>query len=110
MGGTAAQVHYSAAVCGDGRVLPITATVGRHLVAEIDPLSHEGRHLLTSGFVTLCYEDGARAEKVPIQMVLDRLSSSLKSRRDAYPTLPGWAVHHDQVLRSIGRMKKSLKP
>jgi hypothetical protein len=104
------EVDYSAAVCGDGRVLPINATIGRRHVAEIDPCSNEGRELLTSGIVTLYYDDGAHAEKAPIQEILDRLSSGVKSRRDAHPELPGWAAHHDRVLRSIGRMRKTLKP
>lgn len=108
--GTLPEVEYSAAVCGDGRVLPITATIGRRLVAEIDPFSHEGRELLTTGVVTLYYDDGARAEKAPIQEILDHLISRVKSRRDAHPKLPGWAAHHDRVLRSIGRMRKTLKP
>ncbi|HEY3176468.1 MAG TPA: hypothetical protein VGK94_12000 [Candidatus Polarisedimenticolia bacterium] len=108
--GTLPEVEYTAAVCGDGRVLPITATVGRRLVAEIDPLSREGRELLTTGVVKLYYDDGARAEKAPIQEILDRLRSGVKGRRDAHADLPGWAAHHDRVLRSIGRMKRTLKP
>lgn len=45
--------HYSAPVCGDGRILPIIESVGRRFIREIDPSSHEGRRLLGEGRVAL---------------------------------------------------------
>lgn len=102
--------HHSAAVLGDGTILPIVEKLGRRVLREIDPLSSEGRSLLDSGRVTLWYDDGASVETAPIQQVLDHLRSAVLVRRDAYPKVPRWTDHHDQVLKSIGRMKRTLKP
>src|SRR2546426_6023171 len=104
------EKRHSAAVLGDGRILPIIETLGRRVLREIDPLSSEGRSLLDAGRVTLWYDDGARVETAPIQQVLDRLRSAVRVRRDAYPKVPRWTAHHDKLLKSIGRMKRSLKP
>lgn len=102
--------RYTAAVCGDGTILPITESLGRRHLREIDPLSSQGRDLLRRGRVTLCYEDGSRVETAPIQEVLDRMLSLTRRRRDTHPELQRWTRHHDRVLRSINRMKTRLKP
>src|SRR5438093_2853868 len=102
--------RHSAAVLGDGRILPIVEKLGRRVLREIDPLSPEGRSLLDSGRVTLWYDDGACVDTAPIQEVLDRLRSVVLRRRDAYPKVPRWTAHHDQILKSIRRMKRTLKP
>src|SRR5678816_1344714 len=97
--------QHRAAVLGDGKVFPIVETIGRRVLREIDPLSAEGRSLLDAGRVTLWFDDGARAETAPIQKILDELQSTVRQRRDAYPGMPRWTDHHDQLLKSIGRMK-----
>ena len=95
---------------GDGHILPIVETLGRRVIREIDPLSALGRTLLDSGRVTLWYDDGARVETAPIQTVLDRLRSSVLRSRSTYSKVPRWTTHHDELLKSIGRMKRTLKP
>ena len=97
-------------VLGDGSVLPIIETLGRRVIREIDPMSVEGRTLLGEGQVALWSDDGARVEVAPIQQVLDRMRTAVREKREAYPDLPAWTSHHDQVLKSIGRMKRTLKP
>ncbi len=97
-------------VLGDGRIMPIVETLGRRQIREIDPLSSDGRRLLADGHVTLCWEDGQRVEARPVVDVLDTLQSSARSRRDSGPGIPGWTVHHNRVIRSIGRMKRILRP
>jgi hypothetical protein len=104
------EKRHRAAVLGDGKVFPIVETLGRRVLREIDPLSSEGRSLLDAGKVTLWFDDGARAEMAPIQVVLDKLQSAVRQRRDVYPEMPRWTAHHDQLLKSIGRMKRTLKP
>src|SRR5262245_1251361 len=99
---------YSAAVLGDGRVTPITECLGRRLLREIDPLSSEGRSLLSSGRVMLWHEDGARREAVSIAEALDRQASRARTLGLTYPDLPEWTTHHDEMVRRIGRMKKAL--
>lgn len=101
---------YTAAVCGDGRIMPIVETLGRRQLREIDPLSVEGRDLLMSGDVTLCTDDGARVETAPIGDVLARLRTTTQVRRNAYPELPRWTQHHDLLLRNIRRMQRAFKP
>ncbi|MFQ5700238.1 MAG: hypothetical protein ACE5HU_00150 [Acidobacteriota bacterium] len=92
-------------------MLPITETLGRRRLREIDPLSAEGRRLLAQGHVRLCYEDGLRFETLPIRDVLDRLDAATRRSRGAYePQVRPWIDHHDKILRSIGNMKKKLKP
>ena len=103
------QKRYTAAICGDGTILPIAESLGRRHLRDIDPLSSQGRILLLAGRVTLCYEDGNRVEAAPIQEVLDRMLSVTQQRRDVYPDLQRWTRHHDLVLRSINRMKSKLK-
>ncbi|HKY31315.1 MAG TPA: hypothetical protein VJV23_02180 [Candidatus Polarisedimenticolia bacterium] len=107
--GSVSSLRYSAAVLGDGRVLPIHETLGRRHLRDIEPLSAEGRRLLSAGRVTLWYEDGSRAEAAPIRDVLDRIASRAAERRGDYPQVQAWTDHHDRVLRSIGRMKKVMK-
>ena len=100
----------TAMVLGDGRVLPIVETLGRRVIREIDPLSADGRRLLAEGLVTLCWEDGLRSETRPVVDVLDTIQSRTRSLRDSGPGTPGWTVHHNRVIRSIGRMKRILRP
>jgi len=102
--------RYAAAVCGDGRVLTITQTCGRRLIREIDPLSSHGRSLLAAGQVTLFYDDGRRVQTAPIDDVLGHMESAARVRRDAYPHVSEWTSHHDQVVKSIVRMKRRLDP
>ncbi len=104
-----ASARYTAAVCGDGRVLPIVERLGRRQVREIDPLSSRGRELLASGSVTLLYDGGERAEALAIDALLERLCERARGRRDAYPGLAQWTTHHDGVLRSLARMRRRLK-
>ena len=104
------EKQHRAAVLGDGKVFPIVETLGRRVLREIDPLSAEGRSLLDAGKVTLWIDDGARAEAAPIQKILDELQSAVRQRRDVYPEIPRWTAHHDQLLKSIRRMKRTLKP
>lgn len=100
--------RYVAAVCGDGRVMPITEMLGRRRLREIDPHSTTGRRLLSSGRVTLCFENG-RIERAPIEDVLDRLASIARGSRAAHPDLQPWASHHDRVLSAIARVRDRLK-
>src|SRR5262245_66252985 len=93
--GSVHEKRYSAAILGDGQVLPIIETLGRRMLREIDPMSSEGRSLLDEGKVTLWYDDGARVETAPIQQVLDRLRSTIRARRDVYAKVPRWTAHHD---------------
>jgi len=97
-------------VLGDGRILPIVETLGRRVIREIDPLSTDGRRLLAEGLVTLCWEDGLRSETRPVVDVLETIQSRTRSLRDSGPGIPGWTVHHNRVIRSIGRMKRILRP
>jgi len=103
------RLHYSTAILGDGRILPIVETMGRRLIREIDPMSAEGRNLLDTGMVTLWFDDGASVMTAPIQQVLARIQTSVRQRRDAYPGISRWTAHHDEVLRSIGRVKRTLR-
>lgn len=105
-----AEPRYRAAVLGDGSVLPIVETIGRRQIREIDPVSSEGRSLLSGGHVTLWYEDGARTDTLPIDDVLDRLLDLTARRRDALPHLKSWTSPHDRTLKSIRRMRKILAP
>ena len=102
--------RYEAGICGDGRVLPILERLGRRHLREIDPTSSEGRWLLAEGKVTLWFDDGTRSQTAPIDRVLDQILSATKSRRDANPGLPGWTSHHEQVLKSLYRVRRSLRP
>jgi hypothetical protein len=99
---------YSAAVLGDGHVLPIVEAIGRRQLREIEPLSREGRALLVSGRVTLWHDDGARRERIGIAEVLERQATRARALRAEHPDAPGCTQHHDRTLRSIGRMKKAL--
>jgi len=101
---------HTAMVLGDGRIMPIVETLGRRMIREIDPLSSDGRRLLADGRVALCWEDGLRFATRPVVDVLETLQSSARSRRDSGPAVPGWTVHHNRVIRSIGRMKRILRP
>lgn len=100
--------RYRAAVMGDGTVTPITERIGVRLIRQIEPLSAEGRALLSAGRVMLWHEDGARAEAMPIGEVLDRLVDETRRLRAAHPRVSGWTSHHDRVLRRIGRMRKAF--
>lgn len=102
--------RYQAAVLGDGRITPITETLGRRQIREIDPLSIEGRQLLAAGRVTLWFDNGARVETRPIHDVLEALDAATRARRRACPRLRSWTVPHDRILERIGQMKKILKP
>ena len=104
----AASKSYRAAVMGDGTVTPITERIGVRVIRQIEPLSAEGRALLSAGRVTLWHDDGARAEARPIGEVLDRLLLETRRLRAAHPRISGWTSHHDRVLRRIGRMRKAL--
>ena len=99
---------YSAAVLGNGHVMPIVESIGRRQLREIDPLSREGRALLVSARVTLWHDDGARREQIGIAEVLDRQATRARSLRAEHPDAPGCTRHHDRTLRSIGRMRKVL--
>jgi len=103
-------IRRTAMVLGDGRVMPIVETLGRRLIREIDPLSANGRRLLGDGRVTLCWEDGVRMEARPVADVLDTLQTNARTQRDAGPSHQAWMLHHNRVIRSIGRMKRILKP
>lgn len=107
-GATSTRKKYMAAVRGDGRVMPITETLGRRRLREIDPHSATGKRLLASGQVILCYGDG-RMERAPIQDVLDRLLSIARRDRAVHPDLRTWTSHHDRVLESIERERIKLK-
>lgn len=102
------QMRYTAMVLGDGTILPITGSLGRKLLREIDPFSREGRRLLRAGRVSLCFNDGARRMTASIQSILAGMESSLRAQRDAGPGVVDWRSHHDRMLRSIGRMKRRL--
>lgn len=108
MAGDEAFRKYRAAVLGDGHVMPIMETLGRRHLREIDPLSREGRALLKSGRVTLWHDDGARHDTIGIGTLLDRQAARAKALRAEHPELPGWTEHHDRMLRSITRMKRTL--
>jgi len=73
-------------------------------------MSFEGRSLLDSGRVTLWFNDGASVRTAPIQQVLDQIQSEARRRREAYPGMPRWTAHHDEVLKSIGRARRTYKP
>ncbi|HYR69212.1 MAG TPA: hypothetical protein VER77_04970, partial [Candidatus Dormibacteraeota bacterium] len=60
------EKRYTAIVCGDGRILPITETIGRRVLREIKPEGREGRKLLASGSVTLWTTDGRRYRNHPV--------------------------------------------
>ncbi len=108
-GPAAPRIRYAAMVLGDGTLLPITRMVGRRIIGEIDPLSSEGRRLLRTGRVTLCFADGTRIQTASIQSVLAGMESSVRAHRDGGPGVSDWKRHHDRVLRSIGRMKRRLR-
>ena len=101
--------RFSTAVLGDGRILPIVETIGRRLIREIDPASSEGRALLDSGRVTLWFNDGASVRTAPVHQVLDEILAEARRKRDVYPAMPSWTAHHDEVLRSIGRARRTYK-
>jgi hypothetical protein len=88
--------------------MPITESLGRRRLREIDPLSSTGRRLLSSGHVTLCYANG-RIEQATIQDVLDRLDSIARHDRAVHPDLQPWTSHHDRVLESIKCERVRLK-
>ena len=106
--GEVGGMRYVAAVCGDGRITPITETLGRRLIREIDPLSHDGRALLIGGRVTLFYDDGARVERAAIGTILDRMLETARLKRAEFPEIPQWTAHHDHLLESLTRMKRRL--
>jgi len=102
-------IRRTAMVLGDGTIMPIVETLGRRLIREVDPLSAKGRRLLGDGEVTLCWEDGVRMEARPVADVLDTLQTNARTQRDAGPPHQAWTLHHNRVIRSIGRMKRILK-
>jgi hypothetical protein len=108
MAGDPVTRKYHAAVLGDGQVMPIMETLGRRQLREIDPLSREGRALLGSGRVDLWHDDGARHGAMRIGELLDLKAAQTRARLVEHPELPGWAEHHDRLLRSITRMRKVL--
>ena len=96
-------------VLGDGRILPIIESLGRRQIREIDPLTVEGRRLLNDGRVRLCWEDGRRVDAMPVKDLLDRLLAETRTRQDSVPAgSVAWTLHHDRMLRRIGRMKRLL--
>lgn len=108
MAGDQVTRRYHAAVLGDGQVMPIIETLGRRQLREIDPLSREGRELLGAGRVDLWHDDGARHGTIRIGELLDQKAAQARARLGEHRELPGWAEHHDRVLRSITRMRKML--
>ena len=84
---------YTAHVCGDGRILPITESIGRRVLREIDPDSREGHALLKSGKVTLWVEDGHIPRRVPADQILSEMKQRLDERRAEHPRNKAWTSH-----------------
>jgi hypothetical protein len=99
---------YTAVVCGDGRVMPITETIGRRTIRDIDPESREGREMLQSGEVTLWSDEGRRIGKVPLSDLLSDMEAALNVRKRRHSEIPRWRRHHADMARSISRSKKAL--
>lgn len=79
---------YTAAVTGEGRVLPIVETVGRRVLRQISPESAEGERLLRDGRVNLWADDGTRARLDAAGKSLPREITPLPQRRPARRRTP----------------------
>ena len=64
---------YTALVCADGRILPITESIGRRVLREIDPAGREGRALLAAGTVTLWTSDGKPHQRPKVDDMLRQM-------------------------------------
>src|SRR6266850_5598496 len=105
---TRIEKSYTAIVCGDGRILPITETIGRRLLREIDPEGREGRSLLTSGRVTLWTPDGKRYRNHPVDRLLRSMREDLKSRLSKHPRDRKFGAHLKEVARSLSRSRDRI--
>jgi hypothetical protein len=100
--------RYTAIVCGDGRILPITESIGRRLLRQIEPEGREGRELLNAGKVTLWTPDGRRFQNYPVDRLLRAMREDLKSRAARNPRDRRWGAHLREVARSISRSRDRI--
>ncbi|MBI3448343.1 MAG: hypothetical protein HY049_05435 [Acidobacteria bacterium] len=98
-----ARIHksYTALICADGRILPITESIGRRVLREIDPAGREGRELLASGTVTLWTSDGKRHQKLKVAEILTKMKRDLDRKISSAPRDPRVGALYKSLAKSV---------
>jgi hypothetical protein len=102
------QKHYSATICGDGRILPIEERLGKRLMRTIECETSEARDLLRRGWVLLRTAEGKCLDGAPLDRVFARLREETEARLTERQDDEPWRRHWLTQLESIERWEHAL--
>lgn len=102
------QKHYSAVLCGDGRILPIEERLGRRLLRTIEAPTPEGAELLRRGWVALRTLEGKALENLPLSRVYARLKEEVSERLAERPHDASWCSHYSGILETVRQWEERL--